>query len=230
MKAKVSTLMAYARRWGWRRTTCHVIMRAARIYLGFNVFAARARVTTTEISSPSKLPELKFRQIESSALLSLTDDPELDLGREFVQAALKRGDLAFGAFDESLLVAYVWRSTTSAPHTDKLWVKVDRPYCYSYKSFSRNDYRGNHIVPALVLYSDREMLNFKYTHRVGFIAVTNFASLAMGDHMGTRTIGYIGYLEWFGRYFLFRTKSVAEIGAEFFEPDNSCEGNSLRRN
>lgn len=230
MTSKVSILKAHARRWGWLRTTYHLIMRVAGSYLGIHVFAARARSTTIEVASPIKIPEIEFRKIESDALIKLTDDPELDLEREFVQAALKRGDLAFGAFDDSLLVAYVWRSTTAAPHTDNLWVKVDRPYCYSYKSLTRRDYRGNRIVPALILYSDRVMLNLKYTHRVGFIAITNFASLAMGAHMGTRTIGHIGYLEWFGRYFHFRTKSVAEIGAEFFEPDNSRESNLLRRN
>lgn len=189
---------------------------------------ARGLVMTTEIISQSKLPEIKFRQIESNALLNLTDDSKLDLDREFVQAALERGDLAFGAFDKSLLVAYIWRSTTSAPHTDKLWVRVERPYCYAYKSFSRTSYRGNHIVPALIQYSDRKMLNLKYTHRIGFIAVTNFASLAMGDHMGTRTIGYIGYLEWFGKHIPFRTRSVAEIGAKFFEPANNREMGTSR--
>ena len=211
-------IKAHARRWGWLRTTYHMIMRGAGVYLGIHVFAVRTRITTIAISSPNKLPEIEFRQIESHELVSLIDDPELGLGREFIRAALERGDLAFGAFDKSLLVAYVWRSTTSAPHTDDLWVRVNRPYCYSYKSFSRRDYRGNHIVPALILYSDREMLNLGYTHRAGFIAVTKFASLAMGDHMDTRTTGYVGYLEWFGRYFSFRTKAVAEIGFEFFEP------------
>ena len=205
-------------------------MRAAGRYLGIHVFAARARYTSTEISIPNKLPEIEFRQIESDALVSLTEDPELDLDRKFVQAALQRGDLAFGAFDSSLLVAYVWRSMTSAPHTDELWVRVDLPYCYSYKSFSRKGYRGNHIVPTLILYSDREMLNLEYTYRIGFIAVTNFASLAMGDHMDTRTIGYVGYFEWFGRYFPFRTKLVADIGAEFFEPGSSRDVDTLERN
>ena len=74
------------------------------------------------------------------------------------------------------------------------------------------------------------MLNLQYTHRIGFIAVTNFASLAMGDHMGTRTFGYIGYFEWFGRYIPFRTKAVAEIGAEFFEPGKSRVVDTLGSN
>ena len=75
-------------------------------------------------------------------------------------------------------------------------------------------------MPALILYSDQEMLKLGYTHRVGFIAVTNFSSLAMGARMESRVIGHAGYLEWFGRYLPFRTKAVVEIGFEFHEHRN----------
>jgi len=192
-------------------------MRGAGAYLGIHVILVRTRFTTEDVSNPCDLPEIEFQQIDSDTLSRAINDPELDVDQEFVQAAIYRGDLGFGAFDRSQLVAYVWRSTTSAPHTDDLWVRFERPYCYAYKSYTRTDYRGNHIVPALILYSDEEMLKKAYTHRVGFFAVTNFASLAMGDRMGSRTIGYAVYLHWFGRYFFFQSRQVANIGFEFFE-------------
>ena len=197
-----------------------LIMRGAGDYLGIHVFVIRTRFTTPETPHPCDLPAIEYRLIDSDTLIQASDDPALDLDREFIQAALERGDLAFGAFDKSLLVSYVWRSTASAPDTDDLWVRVDRPYCYSYKSYTRRDYRGNHIVPALILYSDREMLKFDYTHRAGFIEITNFASLALGNRMDSRLIGHAGYLKWFGRHFTFRTRAVAEIGFEFFELNN----------
>jgi len=216
--SKFSKLRTFARRWGWPGTVYHLLMRGAGKYLGIHVVVVRTRFTTIEISNPCDLPEIEYRQLDSDAMERAIDDPNLDLDRKFVQAAAERGDLGFGAFDESQLVSYVWRSTTSAPHTDDLWVRVDQPYCYSYKSFTRTDYRGNHIAPALILYSDQEMLKLGHTHRVGFIAATNFASLALGVRMGSQVIGHAGYLHWFGRYFFFRSRQVIDIGFEFFEP------------
>jgi len=218
MTSKVSRLNEFAKRWGWPRTIYRLIMRGAGDYLGIHVVVVRTRFTTADIGNPCDLPEIEFRLIDSDTIMRAIDDPALDVDQEFVSAAIERGDLGFGAFDRSQLIAYVWRSTTSAPHTDGLWVRVSKPYCYSYKSFTRMDYRGKHIVPALILYSDQEMLKLGYTHRIGFIAVTNFASLAMGVRMGSQTIGHAEYTHWFGRYFFFRSKNVADIGFEFFEP------------
>lgn len=195
-----------------------LIMRGAGDYLGIHIVVVRTRFTTANTPNPCDLSEIEYRLIDSDDLRRAIDDPQLDLDQDFVRAAQERGDLGFGAFEKSKLVSYVWRSTTCAPHTDDLWVRVERPYCYSYKSFTRTAYRGNHIVPALILYSDKEMLKLGYTHRVGFIAVTNFASLAIGARMDSRVIGHAGYLQWFGRYLFLRSKQVADIGFEFFEP------------
>ena len=218
MTSKGSRLKAFARRWGWPRAICHLIMRGAGNYLGIHVFVDRTRFTTAETPNSCDLPDIEYRLIDSNTLIQASDDPSLELDREFVHAALERGDLGFGAFDKSRLVAYAWRSTSCAPDTDDSWVRVGRPYCYSYKSFTLTDYRGNRIVPALILYSDQEMLKLGYTHRVGIAAVTNFASRAIGAHMDSRVIGHAGYLKWFGRHFTYRSKAVAEIGFEFFEP------------
>jgi len=217
IRSKLGNLKAFARRWGWPRTLFHLIVRGGD-YLGINVVVVRTRSTTADIGNPCDLPEIEFRQIDSSTLVRAISDPELDVDQEFVKAAIERGDLAFGAFDKSQLVSYVWRSMASAPHTDDLWVKVEQPYCYAYKSFTRTDYRGNHIVPGLILYSDQEMLKLGYTFRVGFVAITNFPSLAVGARMGSQAIGRAVYLHWFGRYFFFRSRQVADIGFEFFEP------------
>ncbi len=196
----------------------HLIMRGAGDYLGIHVVVVRTRFTTANTPNPCDLPDIEYRLIDSDDLMRAIGDPELDMDEDFVQAARERGDLGFGAFDKSKLVSYIWRSTTSAPHTDDLYVRIEPPYCYAYKSFTRTDYRGNHIVPALILYSDQEMLQLGYTHRVGFVAVTNFASLVVGARMESRAIGHAGYLQWFGRYFFLRSRQVADIGFEFFEP------------
>jgi hypothetical protein len=166
---------------------------------------------------PSIPSGITLKLITPEQLLLSTNVPELLLTREFVQAAIDRGDLAFGAFDGPTLVSYVWRTFTSAPHADNLWVRVNKSYCYAFNSFTLPRYRGQRIGPATHIFSDVEMFKLGFANRAGFVAIGNTASLAMGKHMGTKPIGYAGYLKWFGHVYPFRTKAVREIGFEFFE-------------
>jgi len=215
---KFGKIKAFAQRWGWPRTVYRAVMDIAGNYLGVHVFLVRGRHVTSHASCPINRPGIELRRIDRDTLMRSTSDPEFDLDQEFVEAALGRGDIAFGAFDESLLVAYTWRTITSAPHSDDVWVRAARPHSYAYKSFTCKRYRGNRILPALILYADDEMNKLGYSHRVGYIAVTNFSSLAVGKYIHSHSIGYAGYLSWFGWFIPFRTGAVARTGFEFFQP------------
>jgi hypothetical protein len=217
--SKLDKLKAHIQRWGWRRTAYALVMRAASKFLGLEVFVLRARETPEQaLGSQCELPGVTFRLISDEELLSSVDDIALPLQDEFVRPAMDRGDLAFGAFHEGVLIAYAWRPTGSAPHYDDCWVRVARPYSYSYNSFARPEFRGQHLVPALIMYSDHEMRKKGYTHRVGIIAVTNFASLGMSKRMGSQYIGHVGFVKWFGRYHFFRSGPATDIGFQFLQP------------
>ena len=64
------------------------------------------------------------------------------LCKRFVEAAMSRGDICLAAFHGGQLLSFVWRSFTTAPHCDGVWVRVERPYWYTYKTFTRPDFRG----------------------------------------------------------------------------------------
>jgi len=215
--SKFSNLKSHLRRWGWLPTAYWVILRVASDYLGLHAFVIRIRLVTVDADNPCDLPDLEFRAVDSEEFMKWVDDSALELDAAFARAALERGDRVFGAFDGSLLVAYVWRSVVAAPHTDDLWVRVERPYCYAYKSYTRPAFRGNHVAPALILFSDQEMLKLGYTYRAAYVALANFPSLKLVGHLSSQHIGYAGFIHWFGRYFTFRSKSVEDIGFEFFE-------------
>jgi hypothetical protein len=217
--SKSANLKAHIQRWGLWATARYLLLRVASDIFAIHIFVARVKRTPEELSNPCRLPEIAFRQIESNELEQLAGDAKLLLDRDFVEAALARGDIAFGAYDGTRLVAYVWRTTSVAPHTDDVWVRATAPYGYSYKSFARPEYRGQRIVPGLILYSDHAMLDMGYTHRVGLIALSNLASLAMGASTGSQNIGRLGFLHWFGKPFFFRSRAVADIDFELFNPD-----------
>jgi hypothetical protein len=102
-----------------------------------------------------------------------------------------------------------------------MWVRVGRPYNYSYKTFTEPSYRGHHLAPAALLFADAQMFQLGYTHRAGFVSLSNFSSVATGKYMETKPIGYAGYLDWFGQHIPFSTKAVKSIGFEFFVPERS---------
>ena len=216
--SKLNKLKLHLQRWGWLRTAYLLAMRAAAKFIGLHIFVVRTKSAALDVDVPGELGDLEFRRLDIEELMALVDKAEVELDSDFLQAAHERSDMAFGAFDKSLLTAYTWRSVKTTPCTEGVWVRVERPYAYSYKSFTRPAYRGMHIAPALVLYADKEMLKLGYTDRAAYVEVTNFASLKLGAHMGSHPIGHIGFLNWFGRYFFFRSKRVADIGFEFFKP------------
>ncbi len=191
-------------------------------FLGIHLNVVRATPILENPNYPAELKHIILRELSEQDLLEATQNPELELSREFVEAAAKRGDIAFGAFDDSELVAMVWRALTTAPHRDGISVRVNRPYNYVYKSFTRPSHRGQQLNPTLILYSDLRFLELGYTHRAGFIDTCNLASLATGKYMGSRFLGYAGYVVWFGHFISFRTPAVKKIGFEFFVEKYSC--------
>jgi hypothetical protein len=157
------------------------------------------------------------RIVPPEELLRAADDPEIDLDLDFVRDALARGDMAFGAFEGDRLVGYTWRTFTAAPDRDGLWARVSHPYQYSYKAFTRPSYRRKRIHVAITFFADAYLLGRGYTFEVGYMEITNFASISVADFLGRRRIGYAGYLKWFGHRIPFRTPAVKKIGAELFE-------------
>ena len=226
IESKFNRLKASANQWGWKRALFRIVLRYAARYLGFHIHVVRIRTLEPDPNYPSTPPDIDFRIIQSEELLQASEDLELDLDRNFVRDSIARGDIAFGAFDGPMLVAYIWSasssssssSSSSAPHTDKLWVRVDRLYAYAYKSFVRPDYRGQRLGPAIYLFMNSKLCKQGRTHLVSFVSLTNFRNLAVGKHIGTSPIGHAGYIEIFGRSFSFRTRSVKKIGFEFYQP------------
>jgi len=214
--SRLSNLRANANRWGLGRAFLNLFVRGIARYLGIHIYVVRCRRIPESPTYPDTDRDLDFRLIEPEELLGLSKDPELNMGVDFVTAAIARGDLAYGAFDGRLLVSYIWRCVDYAPDADDVWIRIKKPYNYSYKSFTRSTHRGQRISPAVHLFSDAEMRKLGYEYRVGFVGVTNYPSLEMGKHMGSVIIGYAGYIAWFGLLFPFRSRPVKEIGFEFF--------------
>ena len=162
-----------------------------------------------EASTPFHAVRAMVRRLEAAGFTALEEAESWNV---------RAGDNHYVVRNDSSLIAYAWRAIGSAPHYDDCWVCVEDPYSYSYNAFTKPEFRGQHLVPALLMYSDQEMRKSGYTHRAGIVAVSNYASLAMSKHMDSQNIGHIGFVKWFGRYRFFRSRSAAKIGIRFCQP------------
>ncbi len=180
---------------------------------GIHVYRIRVRPLQLPLRLDMELPcNISVRQASERELLAATHDPELRMTEQFVADALERGDRAFAAFDGEAMVAYTWRSTTTAPLVEGLGISVDAPYVYAYKTLTRRSHRGMRLYLALVAASGPPYIALGYTHLASYVAPYNRAVLGFEAENGFRKIGYAGYLEWFGRTIPFTTPAVARIG------------------
>ncbi len=101
-------------------------------------------------------------------------------------------------------MGYSFRAVGGGPHTDGIWVITRPDSAYAFKSFVTPDFRGRRISPALVLLGDDAMRDAGCRSRIGFVAVSNLASLGVGKVLPC--VGYAGYLKRFER----RLPSFAE--------------------
>lgn len=218
--AKLHSLQADVRRWGWLRSLFMRVMSGLRQYAGIHICRVGVRPLARDTPRPILPSGIHLRIVRPEELLDAADDPDLHMDRDFVRAALARGDMAFGAFEGDRLVGYSWRSFTAAPHFESLWAGVGRPYFCGYKAFTRPSHRGQRIHVAVALFSDTFLLDRGYAAEVGLVDVANYASLRTADVLGRRKIGYAGYVKLFGRCIPFRTAAVRKIGLELFEHDS----------
>ncbi|MBC7983317.1 MAG: hypothetical protein H7Y02_05610 [Candidatus Obscuribacterales bacterium] len=142
-------------------------------------------------------------------------EPDLQLGTEFVERALHRGNYCIGAFKGNTLAAYAWRSFDIASHTLGVIVRVTPPVCYSYKAFTRERFRGKKIWPALSRTSDEICLKQGRDQMIGFIEVDNFASIKAAQTLGAIDLGFAGFFRLFGRCLPFHDRRIKRTGFRF---------------
>lgn len=144
------------------------------------------------------------------------DDMPGQLERQFIDRAMARGDICLAAFHDGAMVSFVWRSFTTAPHGDGLRVRVEWPYWYTYKAYTRPDFRGRRVSGLLTLYGDEVCRDRGYRYGVGFIETHNYASIRSNMRLGSKLVGYAGYVKLFGKVCPFRTPGVISHTFRFY--------------
>jgi hypothetical protein len=213
-------LLADAAHWGWTHALLVRLTARMQKALGVWIYRVNVRDLGASPAKPDRLPPgITVRVLSEADLLEASGDEDLDLSAGFIRDALARGDLCCGAYEGGRLVGYTWRAPAVAPFRDDLWVKVQEPMHYVYKSFTRESHRGRGIHIALTRLADRHLLEKRRPLEVGFIDISNMPSLRAARSLGRRKIGWAGCLRVFGRCYTYTTRGVRKAGARFFVPN-----------
>ena len=171
-----------------------------------------------EMKDDGDLPdEVSIRIATQEELRLACKEMPNELSLDFITNALARGDVCVGAFAGQYLVAFVWRSYSTAPHVNGIWVSIDKPYRYTYKAYTRPDYRGRGLNKNVIDYKNKISIDQGYTHGIGFIRVDNFKSLTAARKLqGHEVVGFAGYFQLFGRVIPFRSKGAKKSNFRFY--------------
>ena len=159
---------------------------------------------------------LTMRKATREDLIQAAEFNPEQLSVSFVNEALAKGDYCAAAFDGEQMVAWAWASFDSAPHGDGLRVKVEAPFSYGYKWFTKPEYRGRGIIGPLANLRDQLGAETGVTHNVGFTETHNYASQRSSQRLGAIVVGYAGYLKFFGKAYPFRSRGAASHSFRFY--------------
>ncbi|NKB98983.1 MAG: hypothetical protein GKR90_10905 [Pseudomonadales bacterium] len=200
-------------RFGWLRTVYRIGMDRCDSFLQLYEINSRP-FDINAIPTASPADEIRFAT-EDELQRTSHELPD-QLPNNFLRGALVRGDKCLAAFVDGKIVSFTWRAYGDAPHINNVWIRVKAPYRYSYKAYTRPEYRGQRIMD--VTRSDAYCIKRGRTRNIGFIATHNFPSLRSSWRKANRVrLGYAGYFTFFGRHVFFRTPGVKLAGFEFVE-------------
>ena len=215
----ISSKIQFIKRWGPVKTLYSLFMRNIRKILPVNFSVVVCR--------PLPLPNGKLKKPDGIQLAVLTEQQlmawckhtELDLHENIVKHALKRGDYCIGATEKGKPVAYVWRAFSDTPHvrSHNIWIAIGDSARYGYNSLTLPQYRGRHIQPALSALGDELIPDHGKKISIGFIETDNYPSIRAALTLGSKIVGYAGYIIIFGKFLSFASPGAKKVGFRFYQ-------------
>lgn len=127
------------------------------------------------------------RELSVDELETLASDPANDIGPEFVAPQRERRDFCLGIFSGPRLAGYVFLSGRPTRVDSQLVFEFPPGAVYVYKAFTREEWRGRGLLPAVLTEAMRRYKSRPGVERfVTLILSDNFSSLAAFRRLGFR--------------------------------------------
>jgi hypothetical protein len=221
----LTTARALIRQWGFFPFLYDCAMSRLRPWLTLCQVEVRPLHEHTKVELPDSW---QVRIASADELIEAAADPVNDLNPDWVRKAHQRGEICVAVFDGHQIASYVWRAFAPSPHEKGLWVHFDPNYPYSFKAYTRPDYRRRRLQHQASLYLDRWLLERGFTHCISYIETHNYPSLASSKKRGNRRIGLAGYVTVFGRTLPFRSPGARRHGFGFATSPEASQGRHNR--
>lgn len=153
-----------------------------------------------------------FEFLDTERLLTLSENREYQMERDFLDEAIGKGDECFAIFDGHRLASYGWYSTKPTKVNKDLELHFDERYVYMYKGFTHSNYRGQRLHAIGMTMALDHYLNQGYRGIVSWVEANNFRSLRSCYRMGYRDFGEIYIVKLFRKYHILCSEGCQDYG------------------
>jgi hypothetical protein len=122
-------------------------------------------------------PGYNLRIASEEELRSASIDDTNVMSREFIDAALRKGDVCVAAFESDHIVSYAWCSTGSTQVLDHIRMQIGPDYVYGYKARTSRGHRGRGLHTAGKQFAAKEVAVPRGKGMVAIIEMGNDRSL-----------------------------------------------------
>ena len=186
------------------------LLAGAEARLGLRVFRVRVRELVATLPLSPLPPEWRVEQLPSEQWRALVNDPGLCLEpsdiTDFQSATMT------AVLHRDRVVAYAFAAVGGARIDEHVCASCDLPYRYSFKSYTRPEYRGRRLSAYTSLHSDPLFLARGCTHAISYASCYNLASIRTEASKGNRYAGFAGYIVLGGWTITFHSPGAKKIG------------------
>jgi hypothetical protein len=143
--------------------------------------------------------------LDARTLYRLSENPEHEISREFLDWALGRGDRCYGFVDGNRLAAYGWYSVLPTIIMRGLSLHFDSDYVYMYKGFTHPSFRGQRLHGIGMAKAADAYTREGKKGLISYVEAHNNPSLRSCARLGYRIFGTIWIVGRQGHYMTLRT-------------------------
>jgi len=167
------------------------IYQGVRRCIVLDIFHMMYLVADSPNASTSSDSKLEFDFVPADVVRRAATDPNSGMALDAVESALSRHEECFGACTSEQLVSYLWLAPSGAHLCQDVYVYFSTQYAYSRWSYTRNEYRGQHLHSitknqALTRLSQRGTSGI-----LSMVDVGNLPSVRAARHSGCRRVGIL---------------------------------------
>jgi hypothetical protein len=150
--------------------------------------------------------------LDPERLLTLSENREYQMERDFLDEAIAKGDECFAIFDGHRLASYGWYSTKSTKVNENLELHFDERHVYMYKGFTHPNYRGQRLHAIGMTMALNHYLNRGYRGIVSWVEANNVKSLRSCYRMGYKDFGEIYIVKLFRNHYIHCSEGCEDYG------------------